>query len=411
MSLRIFWSTLRRHSLMPTLVLLQVALACAILCNVLFLAWQQWEPMLAPTGVDGADLILIDGLDAPGRSWTAAEVQAGTDALRAVPGVRAATAAFGLPMVSTLLSVSAFRGPTGALVATNVYAGYRLLDVLGLQLVSGRDFLPEEYRDMDSDQGKGVPEPIIITQSLARQLFGIASPLGQVLHGPGDGAKGPGSVVVGVVRHLLRNQMGMATDGRADDTVLQATRVAATLWLDYAVRVDPAMRAAALRGVRQAIKRQFGALLPVGSTPRVEFYATRRDAVFKSRRATLWLFAGVALTVVIVTVIGIMGLTGFWVQKRTQQIGIRRALGARKVDILGYFLAENALIVGAGVLLGMLLAYFGNAWLMRYYELPRLPWPFLPYGAVLMLLLGQLAVLSPALRAARVPPVVATRSL
>lgn len=410
MSIRILFSSLRRNSLMPSLVLLQVALACAILCNVLFLAWQQMEPMLAPSGVDGNDLILVDGLDAPDRAWTAAEVQAGTDALRTVPGVRAASAALGLPMVVSFVNMRAFRGPTGAAVGVNVYEGYDLLDTLGLQLVSGRNFLPGEYRDLNSDQGKGVPEPVIITQSLARQLFGDASPLGQVLHSPEE-TKGPGSVVVGVVRHLLRNRMNVATDGRADDTVLTPERVATSPWLAYAVRVDPAMREAALRGVRKAIEGQFDSLLPVDSKPKAESYAARRDKVFKSRRATLELFAGVALTVVIVTVIGIMGLTGFWVQKRTRQIGIRRALGARRIDILRYFLAENALIVGIGVVLGMTLAYFGNAWLMRYYELPRLPWTWLPLGALLMLLLGQLAVLSPALRAARVPPVVATRSV
>jgi putative ABC transport system permease protein len=59
----------------------------------------------------------------------------------------------------------------------------------------------------------------------------------------------------------------------------------------------------------------------------------------------------------------------------------------------------------------MLLAYLGNRLLMQAYELPSLPWTFLPLGALLMLVLGQLAVLSPALRAARVPPVVATRSI
>jgi putative ABC transport system permease protein len=115
--------------------------------------------------------------------------------------------------------------------------------------------------------------------------------------------------------------------------------------------------------------------------------------------------------VLVVTLIGIMGLTGFWVQKRTRQIGIRRALGARRADILVHFLIENALIVGAGIVLGMLLASLGNRLLMHYYELPQLPWVWLPVGAALMLALGQLAVLSPALRASRVPPVVATRSV
>ncbi len=393
---------------MPTLVLLQVAIACAILCNVLFLAWQQMEPMLAPSGVDGKDLILIDGLDASGRAWTAAEVQAGTHALQETPGVRAVSAALGLPMVVNLVNIRAYRGPTGVTVGTNAYQGYDLLDTLKLQLVSGRNFLPDEYRDTGGDQGEGMPEPIIITQSSAQQLFGDVSPLGQILHSPDD-KKESTALVVGVVRHLLGNGINMTTSGRADDTVLEPVKVATSWWLSYAVRVDPSMHEVALHGVRTAIKNQFGSLLPVGSTPKAEFYATRRDAIYKSRRVTLLLLAAVTMTVVVVTMTGIMGLTSFWVQKRTRQIGIRRALGARRIDILRYFLAENALIMSTGMVPGMALAYFGNAWLMRYYELPHLPWVWLPLGAVLMLLLGQLAVFSSALSASRVSPAVATR--
>jgi putative ABC transport system permease protein len=148
-----------------------------------------------------------------------------------------------------------------------------------------------------------------------------------------------------------------------------------------------------------------------GLTARISFYSDRREQAFRRQRAALWLFAGVTLAVVIVTVIGIMGLTGFWVQKRTRQIGIRRALGARKADILRYFLAENLLIVGVGTAIGMLLASLGNRLLMRHYELAHLPWGYLPWGALVMVILSQLAVLGPALRAAAVPPVVATRSV
>ncbi len=409
MSIRVMFSTLRRHSLMPAMVLLQVALACAILCNVLFLAWQQLEPMLAPSGVDDKALILVDQLVLPNRAWTAAEVDAGTQALREVPDVRAVSAGLGLPMVSSYLCVMALQGPTGVNVGASCYEGEGLVKTLGIQLVAGRDFLPSEYRDAHDDS-KGVVTPIIITEALAYKLFGGADPVGKLLGDPGDKAA-PRYQVVGIARHLLRNQLGMANHGRADDTVLLAHRVGSTAALSYAVRVDPAMRDSALSGVRKAVKRQFGALLPVGFPVQVSFYSARREAAFKTRRTALWLLIGVALTVMVVTVIGIMGLTGFWVQRRTRQIGIRRALGARRADILREFMAENALIVSIGVTIGMLFAYVGNALLMKQYELPRLPWEWMPAGAVLMLVLGQLAVLSPALRAAAVPPVVATRSV
>jgi putative ABC transport system permease protein len=412
MSIRILFSTLRRHSLMPAMVLLQVALACAILCNVLFLAWQQLEPMLAPSGVDDKALILVDQLQLPNRAWTAAEVGAGTRALREVPGVRAVSAGLGLPMVPSYLCVMALQGPTGVKVGTSCYEGEGLVKTLGIQLVAGRDFLPGEYRDADdtTHDGKGVVTPIIVTESLAHKLFGDADAVGKLLGDPGDKTAAR-YLVVGVTRHLLRNQLGMANRGRADDTVLLAHRVGSTAALSYAVRVDPAMRDVALSGVRKAIKRQFGALLRVGFPVQVSFYSARRDAAFKGRRAALWLLVGVTLTVLVVTVIGIMGLTGFWVQRRTRQIGIRRALGARRSDILREFMAENALIVSIGVTIGMLLAYVGNTLLMKQYELSRLPWLWLPSGAALMLVLGQIAVLSPALRAAAVPPVVATRSV
>ena len=408
MSIRILLATLRRHSLMPLLVFLQVALACAILSNVLFLCWQQLQPMLAPSGVDAANLVIVDRLGSGDRTWTSAEVHAGVQALREVPGVREASAAESLPMVSTSIYAYGVQGPSKIKIGVNVYAGEGLVNTLGVQLLSGRDFLADEYRKEGGY--KGTPEPVIVTQALAYKLFGRAPALGQRVADPENPAAA-GYRIVGIARHLLRNQLGMATDGRADDTMLIPQRIDDTAMPLYAVRVDPRMRETALHGVRKAIRRQFGAELPAGTQPRVSFYGTRRSDAFKDRRAALWLFAGVASTVVMVTVIGIMGLTGFWVQKRTRQIGIRRALGAKRRDILCYFLAENALIVGAGAALGMALAYLGNAWLMRYYELQHLPWPFLPYGALLMLLLGQLAVLSPALRAARVPPVVATRSV
>jgi putative ABC transport system permease protein len=98
------------------------------------------------------------------------------------------------------------------------------------------------------------------------------------------------------------------------------------------------------------------------------------------------------------------------VAQRRKQIGVRRALGATRRDILRYFQTENFLIVSIGVMLGMALAYGLNIWLMLSYELPRLPVYYLPVGVLALWLLGQLAVLAPALRAASVPPVVATRN-
>jgi putative ABC transport system permease protein len=113
----------------------------------------------------------------------------------------------------------------------------------------------------------------------------------------------------------------------------------------------------------------------------------------------------------VVTALGIVGLASFWVAQRNRSIGVRRALGATRGNILNYFQTENFLLTTMGIVLGMVLAYGINLFLIVHYELPRMPAMYLPIGALILWGIGQAAVLGPALRAAAVPPVVATRSV
>lgn len=96
--------------------------------------------------------------------------------------------------------------------------------------------------------------------------------------------------------------------------------------------------------------------------------------------------------------------------QRRKQIGVRRALGARRIDILRYFLAENFMITSAGVATGVLLGLGLNQLLVSQLELPRLPAGYLVAGAGLLWLLGLAAVYGPAWRAASISPATATRS-
>ena len=119
----------------------------------------------------------------------------------------------------------------------------------------------------------------------------------------------------------------------------------------------------------------------------------------------------VCVLLLLATAGGIVGLSSFWVGQRRRSIGVRRALGATRGDILRYFQTENALIVGIGVALGVALGIAANLSLMTHYELPRMPLWLLGVGALSLWLLGQLVVFGPARRAAAVPPVEATRSV
>src|SRR5690606_10800475 len=140
-------------------------------------------------------------------------------------------------------------------------------------------------------------------------------------------------------------------------------------------------------------------------------FSELRDEFYQQPRAMAWLLGIVCLALLFVTALGIVGLASFWVQQRTKQIGVRRALGATRGQILRYFQTENFLLATIGIVIGMLLAFAINQMLMSRYALPRLPLSYLPVGALVLWLLGQVAVLGPARRAAAVPPAVATRSV
>jgi putative ABC transport system permease protein len=117
------------------------------------------------------------------------------------------------------------------------------------------------------------------------------------------------------------------------------------------------------------------------------------------------------ILMVLVTALGIVGLATFLVNARRKQIGTRRAIGARRIDILKYFMVENGLLTGFGVLLGTGLSFLFSYWLSNMFALPPLKLSFVGWGVCALLILGQLAVYLPARRAAAVPPAVATRTV
>ena len=180
-----------------------------------------------------------------------------------------------------------------------------------------------------------------------------------------------------------------------------------TLGGNYLLRTTPERRAEVLAAAVEALKRNGPNRLVVEQQTLEEM----RDAYYRQDRAMAWMLVIVCVLLLVVTALGIVGLASFWVQQRTKQIGVRRALGATRGQILRYFQTENFVLATAGIVIGMLLAFGLNQLMMSKAELPRLPAIYLPVGALVLWLLGQVSVLGPARRAAAVPPAVATRSV
>ena len=411
MQIRPILSTLRHHKLTVLLLTLQVAFTCAIVCNAAFMIANRVAEVTLPTGIDEAELSTIQSTGTDANQNAQALHETDLAALRAIPGVESAVAvSSALPLnrndsfgpvcpnrqvfEQALRTSSLFKG--GGCELSSYYDGTPgLIATLALRLVAGRDFLSGEYTT------KSDSPVAIISRALADRLYPGQAALGKVMVMGGSAVR-----VVGVVAMLARPNLHGLGQGYTSVITPQLPDSNSEI---YVLRSAPGDR-------QRVLKTATNALLKADPTriidpAQVQTYTDIRAAYFQRDTTMIGLLIASALGLLFVTALGIAGLANFWVQQRTRSIGIRRAIGATRGDILRYFQTENFLIVGAGIVLGAALAVVLNLLLMTHYELPRLPLWYLPIGALVLWALGQLSVLSPALRAARVPPVVATRSV
>ena len=174
----------------------------------------------------------------------------------------------------------------------------------------------------------------------------------------------------------------------------------------YVVRSEPGMRDQVMAEVEMYLSKNRSRIVDI-----VRSYEEQKIRTYSGDIAMVKLLSAVIIVLTGVTGLGIVGLAWFSVTQRRKQIGTRRALGATRFDIVRHFMLENGLITTFGLVLGLAGTLGLNWFLDTQYEVGRVPLWYLPLGMLGLWVLGQLAVLLPARRAANIPPAMATRSI
>ena len=401
---------LRRHKAGTLLIAVQIALTLAIVCNALFIIHQRLANLSERSGVDEANVFVIQNQWAVDRSTQEvdAQVQADMLALRQLPSVRDVAPATGYPLQGGGWDNFVTMTPDQVKPTTDsaVYLGdEHLLDTLGLRLVAGRNFRPDEVVVMGTQQAV-IPPVVIVSTALAHRLFPDGSALGKSFY-----AMGPKpSTIVGIVDRLHRQGASQWDKAYAGQSLIWPARPDDARGIYYIVRARPGQLAEAMREAPKALFAQ-SRMRIISPKDGIQDYAQIRHRVFDSDRGMAILMGIISAVLLAITAAGIVGLTSFWVGQRRKQIGVRRALGATRHDILNYFLTENLLIGLGGVIVGAMLAIVINLWMVTRFEMDRMSLVYVGVGILALLLLGQGAVFAPALRASRVSPVEATRSV
>ena len=409
MEIRPILSALMRNKTGPVLVALQVALSLAILANALHVVNERREVAARPTGLlDEAATFYFNvrNLNSDGPEQMLATMKREADVLRAVPGVVSVAQVTQMPISGSgsTNSVALDRRQERESALASVYiSGDSLVKTFGLKVIEGRDFLPQELVDVNENASRELPKHLVITKALADKLWPGGSAIGKTMYF-GTGEEAPEAQVVGVVERLQSAHGDIGE--RGEMSALVPARLYGNPGALYAIRAEPGQRDRVMKEAEAALRKS-------SATPVILEAKTVEEDRKKRYRGDIalsWMLITVSVLLLLITCSGIVGMASLWVTQRRKQIGVRRALGARKLDILRYFILENVMITGTGVFGGVLLGLGLNHLLVTRLEMARLPATYLVGGAAVFWALGILAAYGPAWRAASISPATATRS-
>ena len=319
--------------------------------------------------------------------------------LRQTPGIVAAGGSTDLPLLggwTHAFTVEGYQPPPGPQLSLGnhsvIYGDY--LQAMGIPLLHGRNFT-------ELDGPKSIPV-LIVSESLAKKYWPGQDPLGKRLKwGPSESTD-PWLTVVGVVGDVKQGPLETAANAHTYEPYAQ---LGAPLSLRVAVRGqgDSAGLAADVRTAVWSLDRQ----LALGSVRTMDEVISRSTA---SRRFSLVLVGAFAVLALTLAAIGIYAVLAYTVARRTHEIGVRMALGARSGDVVRLVLGQGLQFTAIGIVFGVA----GALVLMRFlesllYEVRPTDPPTLVVVLLLLVSVSVAASYLPARRAMRVDPMVALR--
>jgi putative ABC transport system permease protein len=395
-------SALLRNRTGAVLVALQMSLALGVLVNAVYVVKQRVDKVSRVTGMDDPNILVVAS-SGFGRNYDhEASMREDVEYLRSVPGVIGAAAMSWVPLSgggsSSGYSIKPDAKPDDTESAAYLQTDEGVIEALGVKLVAGRGFTREEI--LPPAEGDAFVPQVIITKAYSKKLFGTENGLGRTVY---DGQNRT-AVVIGIIDKM---QAAWVNWDDLEHVMLHPRLPSYGSGAFYAVRTEPGQRDAVMRVVEEKMSTSNPERM-IEWVRTFEFFKTRS---YRADRNTSIFLVSVTTLLLAVAALGIFGLATFNVSTRTKQIGTRRAVGARKVDILRYFMVENWLITTTGIVAGCAFALGVGYWLSIEYELPRLDLYYLVGGVIALWALGLGAVWQPARRAAAVSPAVATRTV
>ncbi|MGO2129855.1 MAG: ABC transporter permease [Pseudoalteromonas prydzensis] len=390
-----------RSKVGAVLLLIQIAITTAIVSNAAFIIQDRIAFLNQETGYPEQDLFKFNVMTFGKDIDASQQFELDEAMLRALPGVVNAAQSSSIPL-SGSGSASSFNLKPAPQESKSIRSSYIFidehgLDTYGVKLIAGRNFSEDEVTitNLPTERTTNVT---VVTQALLDELFPEGDGLGKTIYF-GDLPL----TIIGVADHMKSSWL---KDSHPNNVAL-IPYIQGKTYAQFAVRTKPGQRAAVMKQIETAMLNNYSKRV----INNIKGLDQLKDEYVAADKLMMRMLIVLITILVLVTALGIFGLTLFNISKRTKQIGTRRALGARKSAIINYFLVENAMICCMGLLIGIIAALLLGQLLMQHFSIATLPPSYIAGTAIMVFVMSLLAVFGPARRAANISPSIATRTI
>lgn len=376
-----------------TIIIVQIILSCSIASNTLPLFMRQFSLLNVSSGVDESHLAWMDFSNA-GGDFNALDIMEG---LKDVPGINSVSRVNAAPLSGRTWIGQIGIGDDGRdIQGVSIYFGtYGIVNTFGSKLISGRDFLPEEYREYDILKNANPPKTSIVTKAFADAAWPGMNPIGKSIRFAGSQVE-----VIGVVDALVAPSFKNPKSSQLS-IVFPVKSMAGGIFAIRALSLN--------KDLLQTIKERIKTVDPLIKLKTFTTFNQAKSDYYRNTWSMIYLLASVVLMLLAITAFGVAGVCSYWIQKRVVTIGIQRALGATKNDILFQIFIEVFCVSGIGVCGGIFGSIGISALSMTYFESPHITFFWLLVNSAIFLLTALSACYGPAKKAASISPFSAMR--
>lgn len=404
MNIKALFKSLLLRKFTTGLLILQLAITLGLLVNSSILAFDTKGKIAQETGIANDNILIMSTHPTSGSyrdlDYYRSIATQDMEKLRQLPGVNSVSVTNQLPVAirGMLSNIYDLDNPEQEKIdkylkdVKYILTQENLAETMGFTLLEGRFLNKDDQLDFGSEQKRNM----VITESLKHALYGDESAIGQETNN---------GFIVGVIKDIildptlpLDKQYGMFVN-----TVMEYIFVGRY----YVLNVESQQ----MESVRKQVSETILAVQAERDIFRVFTMEEHLQRFYRDDKGLADLFLLLCGLMLFITAISSYAYSQFHVSRQQKFIGIRRALGARKKDILFYVLTENWLVYSLGSILGLVVTFGFNILLSQYISLSKPDIALFLLAIGVIFISGTVATWLPAVRTSNIPPVIATRTV